>query len=71
MTIPSEEMWALKRTRKFLSELITMKLTDIRKNPKELKRQASSCIRHFPWDMTVEEIWKERIGDFNETIKKD
>jgi len=61
MTIPSEEVRALERTRGFMRSLLTKNLTEIRKNAKDIRAEARSCLKHYPWQMHIDELWKERI----------
>lgn len=61
MTLPDEELWALKRTHEFLQEIIQMKLGDIRKNSRGLREKARVCLRHYPYDFILEKLWQPRI----------
>jgi hypothetical protein len=45
MSIRCEQQYALYRTRKFLRSI----LSEPRRSQKELKRLASSCLKHFPF----------------------
>jgi hypothetical protein len=45
MSLRYEQYWSLLRTRDFLRRL----LTSPRLPQKELKREASSCLRHYPF----------------------
>ena len=69
MTVPHEALRALKRTRKFLMEIIKMKRTEIRKNPAELQDKAYRCIRHFPFDVTLDEMYKAEIKNHDKMVK--
>ena len=62
MTLPNEELNSLKQTRKLLRRIIQSNLTTIRKDAKELRKLAGMCLRHYPWDMIIEDLWEERIN---------
>jgi hypothetical protein len=51
MTIPRERFRSLENTRHFLRSLLDPKATP--RVPKEVRRRAYWCLRHFPetWDM--------------------
>lgn len=69
MTIPIEEFWALRKTRSFLEKILTMNITEIRKNSREIRKQAICCLRHYPFDCHLEERYKEEIeGEKNASI---
>jgi len=57
MTLPSEEVSALKRTHEFLREL----LTGPRLPMKVLRDKAYSCLRHYPWDIHINERWSDDV----------
>ena len=57
MTMPSQEVYALRRTRDFLRRLIAEK----RIPQKELKAEALSCLHHYPWDMHINERWSDDV----------
>ena len=61
MTLPTEELMALKRTRKFLLSILERNLTELRKDAREIREEAGRCLRHYPWDMTIEALWEDRI----------
>lgn len=56
MTMPDERYQALKRTAKFLSELTNPKGRYKRDNIQEMRKDAHSCLRHYPWDMYLEDL---------------
>ena len=62
MTLPTEELMALKRTRKFLLGIMERNLTEIRKDAREIREEAGRCLRHYPFDMTIDALWAERIS---------
>ena len=61
MTMPHEERDAIHATRNFLREILSHNLTYIRNNPKKIREGAMHCLRHFPWDFVVDQIWQKRI----------
>lgn len=46
MTLPCERYNAIKRTEKFLKDLMDPKITP--RVPKEVRQQAYYCLRHYP-----------------------
>lgn len=54
MTLPDERLVSLKRTRKFLIDLLNPKETP--KVPKIIRQQASSCLKHFPYEYQLDEL---------------
>ena len=63
MTIPIEEYWSLKRTHQLLRKIAWMNLTEIRKNAKELRKEVFSCLKHYPFDVNLREMYKKRVDD--------
>jgi len=57
MTLPFEEVSALKKSREFLRALLDPKQTP--RIPKHVRQRAGACLRHYPWDMRIEEKWPE------------
>ena len=53
MTVPAERRRAVEHTRKWLYEVICMKLRDIRKNPRAIRSAAIRLLRHYP------ESWRD------------
>lgn len=53
MTLPNERYNAIKRTEQFLKDLMDPKATP--RVPKEIRKQAYYCLRHFPgnYDLDV------------------
>jgi hypothetical protein len=69
MSLPFEEVYSLKRTRDFLREILTMKAKDVKIT--ELRAEAYSCLRHFPFDLVIDDLWEERIKNtFTESCEK-
>jgi len=68
MTIPTEEVNALKITRDFLRSILHKNLTEIRKDAKMIRGEAYRCLRHFPWDMVIDDLWEGRIKDFEDSF---
>jgi len=54
MTLPDERLSALKKTRKFLIDLLDPKETP--KVPKNIRQQASFCLKHFPYEYQLDEL---------------
>ena len=52
MTLPRERSLSLQNTREFLRSLLDPKLTP--RIPKEIRKQAYWCLKHFPADYEVE-----------------
>lgn len=53
MTMPNERYRAVKYTREFLRDLLDPKKTP--KIPKYIRERAYSCLRHYPWDLYMEQ----------------
>lgn len=56
MTIPEERMRALLNTRDFLEDLMDASKTP--RVPAYIRKQARSCLKHFPYDFHLEMIPK-------------
>lgn len=54
MTLPDERLAALKRTRQFLLDLLNPKETP--NVPKSIRKQASSCLKHFPYEYQLDQL---------------
>jgi len=63
MTLPREELNSLKNTRDFLRMLINSNLGTIRKDARGIREHAGRLLRHYPWDMHLEDMYKKRIKD--------
>jgi len=60
MTMPSEELRALSKTRSFLRWiLVEARAKDLR--IKDLRERASSCLRHYPYEITLLEKWSDKV----------
>jgi len=57
LTLPSESLRAVKRTREFLRSI----LTENRRPQFALKELASSCLRHYPFDFNLDKYWSEDV----------
>ena len=62
MTLPSEQVGALKRTREFLREI----LNGARMPTKVLRDKAYSCLRHYPWDLHIDQRWDDDVCEHGE-----
>ena len=63
MTIPIEVYWSLERTRKLLKRLLLSNLTEIRKQAKDIREEAMSCSRHYPFNFNLREMYKKRVDE--------
>lgn len=54
MTLPDERYRAIVKARDFLRELMDPKKTP--RIPKAIRHRAYWCLRHFPWEMHLEEL---------------
>ena len=70
MTMPDEELRALKNTRDFLRHLLGSNVTTIRKEAREIRDRAYRCLKHYPFDIYLDKMWKERIEETNKWIKE-
>lgn len=71
MTIPSERYSAVNRTRQFLVDLMDPKKTP--RVPRDVRRQAYSCLKHYPGDYYMEKAREEApdiFGDDAHYMKK-
>tara|TARA_X000000950_G_scaffold37100_1_gene39610 strand:- start:2027 stop:2236 length:210 start_codon:yes stop_codon:yes gene_type:complete len=64
MTMPNERRWAINNTRQFLVDLIDPKKTP--RVPKEIRKEASRCLKHYPGDYYIEEAAKQAPKIFGE-----
>jgi hypothetical protein len=67
VTLPYERKNAVKRTEKFLTDLLDPKVTP--RVPKEIRKHASSCLRHYPREYDMEEAQRlapSVFGELNE-----
>ena len=75
MTLPDEELMALKRTHKFMRDILLMRVSDFRKMKKEeFEKWRTDCyyaIKHFPFDSTIERLWEGRIQDMRDSFKEE
>ena len=59
MTLPDQEVRALNQTREFLRELLDPKKTP--RVPREIRRRASGCLHHFPFQIHIERRWSDEV----------
>jgi hypothetical protein len=57
MTLPNERYRSIENTRNFLQDLLDPKKTP--RVPKEVRTRAYWCLRHYPWEMYMEETAKK------------
>lgn len=55
MTLPDERIRAIKNTREFLRRLLDPKATP--KVPKSIRTEAYWCLRHYPGDLYLNDIF--------------
>ena len=71
MTMPNEELRALQTTRTQLRAILYAthgwkyfaKLALSRKMRERLRMEILSCLRHYPFNCTLEKMWEKRIED--------
>lgn len=63
MTLPYERLRAVNGTRDFLYDLLDPKKTP--RVPKDIRRQALRCLRHYPSEYDMEETSKYIPGVFD------
>lgn len=68
MTLPDERIRAVKQAREFLRDLLDPAKTP--KVPKDIRRRAYSCLKHFPHDYELaslyqhdSEVWGQLYND--------
>jgi hypothetical protein len=54
MTLPNEWFISMKKNRQFLFDLLDPTKTP--KVPKEIRKRASECLKHFPMDHEIQEL---------------
>ena len=59
MTLPSEQVYALKATREFLRELLSGKAMKV----SVIRARAGSCLRHYPHDYEIRNRWSASVCD--------
>ena len=72
MTLPDQELQALKRTHEFMRSILTMRVSDFRKMKKEeferWRTDCYYCIKHYPFDCTIDRLWEERIQEMHDSF---
>ena len=64
MTLPCERYNSIKRTETFLRDLMDPKKTP--RVPKEIRKEAYRCLRHYPGEYYMEEAQKMAPSIFGE-----
>jgi hypothetical protein len=59
MTLPHEEYNSLVNAKQFLFDLLDPKLTP--GVPKAIRERARAVLKHYPFDMTLKEFYKESM----------
>lgn len=54
MTLPFERKNSIKAAREFLLKLIDPSKS--KRIPREIRREAGSILRHYPWDLYLDQI---------------
>ena len=65
MTIPAEELTAVKRTHEFLREIATGPRLPMR----DLRRKAFDCLKHFPFEVVLDDLWADRISEWEDMLR--
>ena len=68
MTLPDERFYSIKRARQFLIDLLDPQKTP--RVPRKIRDEAKSCLRHFPWDYTMERA-REKAPEIWGDVKED
>ena len=62
MSLPDENKRALKKTHKFMRDVLMMRKTDFRKMTKEefevWRKEVYYCIKHYPFDYQIDELYR-------------
>ena len=64
MTMPNERRWAVNNTRQFLVDLMDPKKTP--RVPKEIRKEAYRCLKHYPGDYYMEQAAEQAPEIFGE-----
>lgn len=64
MTMPDERKRAVNITRQFLTDLMDSKKTP--RVPKEIRKEAYRCLKHYPGDYYMEQAAKQAPEIFGE-----
>jgi hypothetical protein len=64
MTMPNERRWAVNNTRQFLVDLMDAEKTP--GVPKEIRKEAYRCLKHYPGEYHMEEAEKQAPRIFGE-----
>lgn len=72
MTLPDEEVRAIKKTHEFMSKILLMKISDFRRMSKDefeaWRIECYYCIKHFPFDSTIDKLWADRLSDMEKDL---
>lgn len=69
MTLPDERTRSVQRTREFLYSLLDPKKTP--KVPKSVRKDAYWCLRHYPWDIHIDQAAKKVPDVFSKVERED
>jgi len=67
MTIPAEELQALIHAREFIRELGMGRAQKV----SAIRKEAFHVLRHFPGNYLLEDMWKERIAEYENMLGVD
>jgi hypothetical protein len=78
MTLPNEWFISMKKNRQFLFDLLNPNVTP--KVPKEVRKRASECLKHFPMQPEIDDLEKMYnnshkdkgilVGELNAELKR-
>ncbi len=58
MTMPVEEVYALKNTRRFFEQVDAMKKTEFSKKARWIREEAIHRLRHYPFDYAIDKCFR-------------
>jgi hypothetical protein len=68
MTLPNERTRAVTNARQFLTDLLDPKKTP--RVPKKIRKEAYWVLRHFPWDLHIDQAAKKCPDVFGKIEKE-
>ena len=67
MSLPEENLRALKRSHRFITSLLTMKKQTFRNMSADefeiWRKSAYACVRHYPFDYHLDQLYSDLICD--------
>jgi len=67
MTMPYQELYALQNAREFMRDLLDPKKTP--KVPKAIRHRAYCCLKHYPWEHKVQEVWGKVVDEHEHSVR--